>query len=87
MQYVNETKLPWFCLPPVYTMASCLAYSSTLKILATFSSETSVKFQLTTWRYIPEYSTLHDHRCENLKSYIKIEFSAIKNPKLSITKT
>jgi hypothetical protein len=27
-------------------------------------------FQLTTRRYIPEDSTLHNHRCENLKSYI-----------------
>jgi hypothetical protein len=33
------------------------------------SSETSVNFQRTTRRYIPEDSTLHNHRCENLKSY------------------
>jgi hypothetical protein len=32
-------------------------------------SETSVDFQWTTWRYIPEDSTLHSHSCENLKSY------------------
>jgi hypothetical protein len=32
--------------------------------------ETSVDFQRTTRRYIPEDSTLHNHRCENLKSYI-----------------
>jgi hypothetical protein len=34
-------------------------------------SETKVDFQLTIWRYtpIPEDSTLHNHRCENLKSY------------------
>jgi hypothetical protein len=30
----------------------------------------SVDFQLTTWRYIPEYRTLHNHRCENLKCQI-----------------
>jgi hypothetical protein len=35
------------------------------------SSERSVDFQRTTQRYIPEYSTLHNHRCENPKSYIK----------------
>jgi hypothetical protein len=33
------------------------------------SSETSVETQRTTRRYIPEDDTLHDHRCENLKSY------------------
>jgi hypothetical protein len=33
------------------------------------SSETSVDFQRTTRRYIPENSTLHNHGCENLKSY------------------
>jgi hypothetical protein len=31
---------------------------------------TLVDFQWTTWRYIREDSTLHNHRCENLKSYI-----------------
>jgi hypothetical protein len=35
-----------------------LAYSSTLRLEAKYSSETSVNFQRTTWRYIPEYSTL-----------------------------
>jgi hypothetical protein len=34
------------------------------------SSETSVGFQRTTLRYIPEDSIFHNHRCENLKSYI-----------------
>jgi hypothetical protein len=33
------------------------------------SSETSIRFQQPTWCYIPEDSTLHNHRCENLKSY------------------
>jgi hypothetical protein len=52
-----------------FTMDSCLAYSSTLKMEATCSSEMSVAFQRTTRRYIPEDRTLHNHRCENLKSY------------------
>jgi hypothetical protein len=56
--------------PPAFTLVSCSAYSSTLKIEAICSSETSVDFQQTTRRYIPEDSTLHNHRCENLKSYI-----------------
>jgi hypothetical protein len=38
--------------------------------LATRSSETSVHFQRTARRYIPEDGTLHNHRCEHLKSYI-----------------
>jgi hypothetical protein len=33
------------------------------------SSETPVYTQRTTPRYIPEDGTLHNHRCENLKSY------------------
>jgi hypothetical protein len=37
---------------------------------ATCSSETSDLFQRTTWRYIPEDATLHNHRCENLKFFI-----------------
>jgi hypothetical protein len=31
------------------------------------SSETSVNFQRTIRRYVPEDRTLHNHRCENLK--------------------
>jgi uncharacterized membrane protein len=34
------------------------------------SSEKSIDFQRTTRRYIPEDRTLHNHRCENLKSYV-----------------
>jgi hypothetical protein len=46
------------------------AYSSTLKMDAICSSETSVDFQRTARRYIPDDSTFQDHSCENLKSYI-----------------
>jgi hypothetical protein len=53
------------CFVPV----SCLAYTSTLKMEATYSSEMSVDFQQTTQPYNPEDRTLHIHRCENLKSY------------------
>jgi hypothetical protein len=34
--------------------------------------ETSVETQRTTRRHIPEDYTLHNHRCENLKSYNNI---------------
>jgi hypothetical protein len=48
---------------------SCLAYTLTLKMEVTCSSEASVGFQRTTLRYIPEESTLHNHRYENLISH------------------
>jgi hypothetical protein len=44
-----------------FTLLSCLAYSSTLQMEAVCSSETSVDFQRTTRRYIPEDRTLHPY--------------------------
>jgi hypothetical protein len=58
-------------LAPSFILISWLAYSSTLKMKATYSSETSVDFQRTTQRYISEDITLHNHQCENISSYIK----------------
>jgi hypothetical protein len=49
----------WACW---FMLVSCLAYSSTLKIEATCSSETWVDCQRTSWRYIPE----DNHRFEYL---------------------
>jgi hypothetical protein len=43
----------------------------TTEMEATCSSETVVDFQRTTWCYIPEDRNLHNHRSENLKSYIE----------------
>jgi hypothetical protein len=37
--------------------SACLAYSSTMKLEATRSSEMSVDFQWITWHYIPEDTT------------------------------
>jgi hypothetical protein len=51
-------------------LVSCLA--STQKIDEMCSSKTSVDFQRTTRRYTPEDRTLHNHRCEDLKSYIAL---------------
>jgi hypothetical protein len=42
------------------------AYFSTLEIEAIYSSETSDHFKR---RYAPEDNTVHNHRCEPLKSY------------------
>jgi hypothetical protein len=47
-------------LAACFMLDSCLAYSLTLKMGATCSI---------TWRYISEGRILHNHRCENLKSY------------------
>jgi hypothetical protein len=57
-------------LPPVFTQVSCSAYSI-MKLEAIYSSETSIDFERTTRRYIPEDMTLHNHRCENLQPSIK----------------
>jgi hypothetical protein len=38
-------------------------------MMETYSSETLVDFQRTTLCYIPEDRAVHNHCCENLKSY------------------
>jgi hypothetical protein len=50
-----------------FMLLSCLVYYFTLKMKATCSCEMSVDFQR---RYIPEDRTLHNHLCDNFKSYI-----------------
>jgi hypothetical protein len=57
---------------PLSLLATCLLaelISSTLKMEAIRSSETSDATQRTTRRHIEEDDTLHNHSCENLKSY------------------
>jgi hypothetical protein len=49
----NRRKCP-LCLPPAFTLVSCWAYSANLKMEAICSSETSVYFQKTTQRFVPE---------------------------------
>jgi hypothetical protein len=56
-------------LPPAFTLASCLAYFSILKMEAICSSKTSVEFQRNTRRYIPGDRILHNHLWENLRSW------------------
>jgi hypothetical protein len=51
---------------PIYWFA----YSSTVKMEATCSTETPVDFQLTTLRYTPENRHLLNHRCEELGSFV-----------------
>jgi hypothetical protein len=61
--------------------ATCLLpeiSSSTLKMEAICSSETSDDTQRTTRRYIPEADTFHSHRCENLKSNIRKDYADVR---------
>jgi hypothetical protein len=62
----THTKLLATCL----LAGSCWNYFSTLKMEVICSSETSVATQQTTRHHIPEDDTLHNHRCENLKSHV-----------------
>jgi hypothetical protein len=58
--------------------------SSTLKMEAICSSETSVDIQRTTWRYIPEDSTLHNHRCENLRPAMSNLYVSSNEPEVNL---
>jgi hypothetical protein len=55
------------CLPPAFMLVCYSAYLSTPKMKAICSSETSVDFQRTTRRYIPEDNTLHESRALTLR--------------------
>jgi hypothetical protein len=52
----NQCECRWQVepFPTAFTLVSCLAYASTLKMEATCSHKMAVDFQRTTWRYIPE---------------------------------
>jgi hypothetical protein len=67
----SKCKLLIYNLPPACLLVFAELISSSLKMEAICSSETSVD-TLRTTRHIPEYDTLHNHRCECLKSYICI---------------
>jgi hypothetical protein len=56
-------------LAACFMLVSCLSYSSTLKMEATYFSETSVNFYRTILHYIVVDKIVHSHRCENLISY------------------
>jgi hypothetical protein len=58
-----RVRVQQLCLAPAFTLASGSDYSSTLTMEAKYSSETSIDFQRTTCRYVPEdSSTLHNYR-------------------------
>jgi hypothetical protein len=54
----SPLKLNRLYFPTEFRLVSCLAYSSSLKLEATCSSETSVDIQRTIRRYFPEDITL-----------------------------
>jgi hypothetical protein len=72
-QAVNKTLFS-ACL----ILISCLAYSSTLKVEKCYSG-TSIDFQQTTWHYILEDRTLHNHCYENINSCMMEMVSYLKN--------
>jgi hypothetical protein len=51
-----------------FTLVSCLANFSTLKMELIYSSETPVSLYWTTQGNSPDITALHNNRCENLKS-------------------
>jgi hypothetical protein len=60
----------FMCLQFIYDTEEYHLLGYNLKMEAICFSETSVDSQRTTWRYIPEDGTLHNHCCENFDSYI-----------------
>jgi hypothetical protein len=59
-KYQHEVGSKVGVLANCFTLVSCLAYLSILKVEAICSSETSVDSQWTARRYIPKDSTLHN---------------------------
>jgi hypothetical protein len=83
--YLDRRPISWDMTPcrkssiaTSFMLISCSAYSSTLKKEAKRSSETSTEFRRTTLRYIPKIGLFHNHRCDNLKSYILTELCLSK---------
>jgi hypothetical protein len=68
----SRKPVEWGLLTICFTLVSRLTYSSTLKMEERYSSETSVDFKRTTRHCNPEARTLHNHRSENLKVFIKV---------------
>jgi hypothetical protein len=72
VEYLGESQLTFrrnmsLFFSACFMLVLCLAHSSTLKMEATCSSETSADFRRSTRHYIPEDSNIHDHRCENFR--------------------
>jgi hypothetical protein len=57
-----------------FVLPSCLAYRWTAKMEVACSFETSMLLHLTVRSYIPEDTTIHSDRCENLMSDPSVHF-------------
>jgi hypothetical protein len=64
--------LPWLTGSYISNQFHAHGLLIALMMKAARTSETMVNFHQTTWHNNPEYSYLHTHRCENLKSYLII---------------
>jgi hypothetical protein len=64
---VSVKKITNYCYPFLAGFLFELFFD--LKMKATYSTEMSVDVQRTTVCYIPEDGAVHNHCCENLKSY------------------
>jgi hypothetical protein len=60
-----------------FTLVSCLAYSSTLRMEATCSCETSVDFKRTTRRYITEDRTQKDWALQQTSATSSLQFKCL----------
>jgi hypothetical protein len=69
---------------PAFAQVSCSAYSSTLKLEATCSSETSVDFQRTKRRYIQDDRTLQMKRWLWILCQLRFESLIIATPVCSV---
>jgi hypothetical protein len=61
-------------LAACFMLVFCLAYSSTLKMKATYSSKSSFDFQQTTWHFIPEDGTF---QCFEMPTFVSMFTSAV----------
>jgi hypothetical protein len=71
--YRKQSRKQQSLLATCFIWVSSLAYSSIPMIEAVCSSETSIKFNRSSWSFIPEDRSLHNHRSENLISNITMQ--------------
>jgi hypothetical protein len=66
----NKKSIFWDTkLATCFMVLSFLVYSAALKMEATFSAETLLDFQRTTWRYFPEDRNFYNQNGDNPKPY------------------
>lgn len=65
LQGYRESQASRSLLAVCFMLASCSAFSLTMKVEVTCSSNILVDFHWITWRYISGERTLHNYSCEN----------------------